>query len=571
MTETRNRFGWNPGDIEVVSIRDRIKALWLDLESKDRRVRDPEYWGLPYGTPILPGMKPRGAEKPRKRPARAPGPKNVSKAPAKRSAGRTGGSGKTVADKPATIATPKPKGTARVRAQQMHERDDVWANGVQRAWGPANDDQAAVRANVAKRDYTIETVTPAELDAARKTAIDRAKNKTPKPSEWDVRDNKRINALGGAGSTGILDTLRGNHAQRRGNSWAVYVAYGGWDAKKNKDRGYVPCVGCGMKMTWHDDPKRSKFPKFEQDKIVVSGDGGQYNPQNIVPMCAGCNNQRGPKRFWEAPVFKNGKPKWYNDKDYQKWLKLKTPGPQEIPPRKKGESEKDWVTRVEKKLPLLKELRRPDNSKGIYGRPPKEVPAVPMPPDMKGYLFMNEFKSSVGQRAFDLEIKAGVVDGDRIRAKQMNWDGRNPDLETPENQDEMVGRYVKREVDSAFGSYTQHLLVKDDGSYRFVEPDSIELIASGSNGEDVPEAKSEVKRLGKEVEKDSTSGFRDPDLTDYWTRGAGLAKWAKNAHPYTALVRALRAKGVPAKHVHGLAARYFKKVFGIWPGQRKKG
>lgn len=32
-----------------------------------RRVRDPEYWGMPYNTPIVPGMKPKGKTKPKVR------------------------------------------------------------------------------------------------------------------------------------------------------------------------------------------------------------------------------------------------------------------------------------------------------------------------------------------------------------------------------------------------------------------------------------------------------------------------------------------------------------------------
>jgi hypothetical protein len=56
---------------------------------------------------------------------------------------------------------------------------------------------------------------------------------------------------------------------------------------------------------------------------------------------------------------------------------------------------------------------------------------------------------------------------------------------------------------------------------------------------------------------------------DYWTRGEGLAKWALTPTPYTALTAALRAKKIPEKYVNGLAAKYFRAVFGLWPGQRK--
>ncbi|WP_031467107.1 hypothetical protein [Sciscionella sediminilitoris] len=62
-----------------------------------------------------------------------------------------------------------------------------------------------------------------------------------------------------------------------------------------------------------------------------------------------------------------------------------------------------------------------------------------------------------------------------------------------------------------------------------------------------------------------------PQLWHYWTKGEGLARWAKSPHPYTALVRALRAEKVPEHMVHGLAANIFKAVFGIYPSQRPNG
>jgi hypothetical protein len=63
-------------------------------------------------------------------------------------------------------------------------------------------------------------------------------------------------------------------------------------------------------------------------------------------------------------------------------------------------------------------------------------------------------------------------------------------------------------------------------------------------------------------------GVRDPNLTRYWTKGPGLARWSLNPHPYTALANALRSEGVPERFIGGLTATYFRKVFGIWPSQR---
>lgn len=60
-------------------------------------------------------------------------------------------------------------------------------------------------------------------------------------------------------------------------------------------------------------------------------------------------------------------------------------------------------------------------------------------------------------------------------------------------------------------------------------------------------------------------------LIKYWTKGEGLARWAPSPHPFTALTTALRSEGVPERFVNGLAARYFKRVFGIYPGQRPRG
>ena len=59
------------------------------------------------------------------------------------------------------------------------------------------------------------------------------------------------------------------------------------------------------------------------------------------------------------------------------------------------------------------------------------------------------------------------------------------------------------------------------------------------------------------------------ELNAYWTRGAGLARWAEAAHPYTTLVAQLRSEGVPERMVNGLAATYYHRVFKRWPGKHK--
>lgn len=57
-------------------------------------------------------------------------------------------------------------------------------------------------------------------------------------------------------------------------------------------------------------------------------------------------------------------------------------------------------------------------------------------------------------------------------------------------------------------------------------------------------------------------------LEKYWCAGPGLARWSTSPHPWTTLV-ALLSKHMTPGHAKGLASNYFKKVFGIWPGERK--
>ena len=57
-------------------------------------------------------------------------------------------------------------------------------------------------------------------------------------------------------------------------------------------------------------------------------------------------------------------------------------------------------------------------------------------------------------------------------------------------------------------------------------------------------------------------------LHKYWTVGEGRAKWAASPTPYRTLLAHL-VKYMPPRVAKGLAARYFKAVFGYWPGSRK--
>lgn len=55
-------------------------------------------------------------------------------------------------------------------------------------------------------------------------------------------------------------------------------------------------------------------------------------------------------------------------------------------------------------------------------------------------------------------------------------------------------------------------------------------------------------------------------LNAYWTSGPGLAKWSTNPKPYTTLL-ALLKQYMPEREAKGLAAEYYHRVFGKWPGR----
>lgn len=54
-------------------------------------------------------------------------------------------------------------------------------------------------------------------------------------------------------------------------------------------------------------------------------------------------------------------------------------------------------------------------------------------------------------------------------------------------------------------------------------------------------------------------------LHEYWTRGAGLAKWAESPEPYTTLLSHL-SKFMGSDEAHRTAAQWFHDVFHFWPG-----
>lgn len=66
--------------------------------------------------------------------------------------------------------------------------------------------------------------------------------------------------------------------------------------------------------------------------------------------------------------------------------------------------------------------------------------------------------------------------------------------------------------------------------------------------------------------KDVTPGH--DELHHYWTKGEGLAKWAKSPHPWTSLYNHL-VKYVGPVHAKKMAGKWFEEVFGFAAGSDK--
>ncbi len=116
------------------------------------------------------------------------------------------------------------------------------------------------------------------------------------------------------------------------------------------------------------------------------------------------------------------------------------------------------------------------------------------------------------------------------------------------------GRYLR--CKAAWGPFWRISSPCSSASCAAADPHSLEVIPDGQS----------VRRCGCEPE----AGYPRLSLVLkwYWTKGEGLAKWAKSPHPYTALKRHL-AKYIPASYLDRVVAQWFKDVFGIWPGERK--
>lgn len=597
------------------------------MEFKVRHVRTPEgarYYGLPIGSPITAGAiakarKKKGKKAPTKKPSRAKTPsKTTGKSKAQGSVGTKPGT--KTPDKPASAAQKQRAATSPVarRAQQAQETakarkvqesmavttakgtkkptrtdtaqraeriyKDQTSSHMRRnvrypeAW-PGEDAMQARRANVAKREYNIEYASKAEVDKARRIAIERAKL-TPKPEKHVIADNKLIIKNGGPGSKNAagksqLDNLRGNIYQRSANSWATYVAFGGINAR-GVDKGYVPCVGCGMKMSWHDEASMTAFAKFEQDKIITTGDGGSYIPQNLVPQCAGCNNKRGNKKLWDVPAFKGAKPKWFT-------------------PAFEAEVKK---TRAKKSTSTQK-------------RPKKEIPSIPMPVPPGKVKPPAESRRTVKSLMFDaamLSLKMqdeeyqmtgeaeehaqelldqmssehegpldNIEEGDIVWGYALNHDGSIAHMEPVDQEladERITGRYFSEDIDSAWGRYTRHAIIKDDGISFDCDPSTIVKVGVGQQkseySDDMEFTKHDyITAAILEIKDVGSSDPRAARLRRWWVSGPGRARWNPGTPGSYRRLRAQLAKHVGAR-ASGLAAIYYRAATGRWPGRRGK-
>lgn len=121
---------------------------------------------------------------------------------------------------------------------------------------------------------------------------------------------------------------------------------------------------------------------------------------------------------------------------------------------------------------------------------------------------------------------------------------------------------------------------KANAAKRAALTDKVKAVADASAGARRDRAAGRVAALRKGRANDkvlTAAGLHDAtgtmphQLKTYWTKGAGLARWAAKPHPWQALVNALREE-VPGKSAgwyQGLASNLFHSAMGYWPGDRK--
>jgi hypothetical protein len=123
------------------------------------------------------------------------------------------------------------------------------------------------------------------------------------------------------------------------------------------------------------------------------------------------------------------------------------------------------------------------------------------------------------------------------------------------------------------GAYAEHAAIS---GVRSANEDGAEDDDSGAAGEDSRERLARARGLVAarlpllplEPLPFERADHDGSNLKQYWTKGPGLAKWAKSPHPWTALYNHLK-KYMPAGKAKRVASQWFHDVFGIWPGERE--
>lgn len=68
---------------------------------------------------------------------------------------------------------------------------------------------------------------------------------------------------------------------------------------------------------------------------------------------------------------------------------------------------------------------------------------------------------------------------------------------------------------------------------------------------------------------DTPGAGRARALKRYWTRGEGLAKWVRSAHPWTTLRRHLSKYITDPDKLNRTTSLWFHSATGLWSGERK--
>lgn len=255
--------------------RKRRKPL---IEEKVRHVRTPEgvrKYKRPIGAPIEP------------RPAESIGPFHLAKRPEKP---RPRGAWVPRAEqRPSQETTPRRPRPVRIPPEDVQP---VVVTVPRRGSRPkAKGDKEPPKglwdpSPTAEIQVGPEYASQSEFEQSRRVAIQRAMAITEPPNVEEIGHGQWINRMRTPpfnNQTPRID-MRGNPEDRAGRKAYLFDVYGG------QPGGYIPCPGCGRKVT---NEERGRYPQFQEDKIIPTGQGGRYQNDQLQPMCTPCNNTRG--------------------------------------------------------------------------------------------------------------------------------------------------------------------------------------------------------------------------------------------------------------------------------------